>query len=456
MKKIQNLCESSFIKLLFAFLSAAFLIAAVCMPDRATMFSGLWEIISQPSKVSTNYFAVGGYAATFLNMGLVALVCLLLYVLTGATVTNVSTLAFILTLGFGSWGINILNIWPTILGVVLYCLVKKEKLGTQVNAMLFSTGIAPLITDLLIRYPHAEAIGFNWLGLGLALVVGAAIGFFLPAGLAHSPKVHKGFDLYSAALPIGMTAFFLQATLFKTMGVALPSAPSADTLQVASPVIVNVFCCVVFGLCIVLAFLLGCKPKDYWKLLSDPALVTNFSSTYGNATFLMNVGVYGLFILGYYNLVGATFNGVTFGIIFCMLACCNSGSHPGNVWPIMLGYVAASLVFGWISPLLGGTFSGAASAQAICVGLCYANGLSPIADKYGWRYGFVAAVMHYLLVTSVPSLHGGYCLYNGGFTAALICLILVPELEKFFRTKEDRRLAYAAKKEAKAAAKAEN
>ena len=28
-----------------------------------------------------------------------------------------------------------------------------------------------------------------------------------------------------------------------------------------------------------------------------------------------------------------------------------------------------------------------------------------------------------------------------GFTAALICLILVPELEKFFRTKEERRLA---------------
>jgi hypothetical protein len=32
-------------------------------------------------------------------------------------------------------------------------------------------------------------------------------------------------------------------------------------------------------------------------------------------------------------------------------------------------------------------------------------------------------------------------LYNGGFTAALICLILVPQLEKFFRTKEDRKLA---------------
>ena len=438
MNKLKNLSEGSFLKLLFAFLTGAFLIGAVCMPDRAQMFTGLWQILSQPSKVSTNYFAVGGYAATFLNMGLVALISLGLFVVCKGTPNNVSTLAFILTLGFGSWGINILNIWPTILGVVIYGMIKKEKMGSLVNAMLFSTGIAPLITDLLIRYPHAEVVGFNLPGLLVALLVGFVIGFFLPAGLAHSPKVHKGFDLYSAALPIGMTAFFLQATLFKTMGVALPAAPSADTLQVASPLIVNIFCCTVFGLCIVFAFLLGCKPKDYWRLLSDPATVNNFSSTYGNATFLMNVGVYGLFILGYYNLVGATFNGVTFGIIFCMLACCNSGSHPGNVWPIMLGYVVSSFVFGWLSQLAGGTFTGAVNAQAICVGLCYANGLSPIADKYGWHCGAVAAVMHYLLVTSVPTLHGGFCLYNGGFTAALICIILVPELERFFKTKEER------------------
>ena len=440
MKKINSLSESDFLKLVFAVFSTAFLIGAVCMPDRASMFTGLWQIVSNPSKISTNYFAVGGYAATFLNMALVGFACLALYGFLKATATNVSNLAFILTLGFGSWGINILNMWPSMLGVVLYCLVKREKLGANVNAMLFSTGIAPLITDLMLRYPHAEAVGFNVVGILLALAVGFVIGFFLPAGLANSPKVHKGFDLYSAALPVGMTAFFLQATLFKTMGVALPAAPDAATLQVASRLTVNVFCCVLFGFFVVAAFALGCRPKDYWKLLIDPDLVTNFSSAYGNAVYLMNVGVYGLFILGYYNLVGATFNGVTFGVIFCMLACCNSGSHPGNVWPIMLGYVVASTVFGWLSGLAGGTFAGAVNAQAIVVGLCYANGLSPIADKYGWRYGFLAAVMHYVLVTSVPALHGGFCLYNGGFTAALICLILVPSLERFCRTKEERRV----------------
>ena len=439
MNKIKNLSEGNFLKLFFAFFSAAFLVAAFLMPDRGTMLADFWQILSQPSKLTCSYFATGGYAATFLNMGLVGFLCLALFIVFKGTPNNASNLAFILTLGFGSWGINVLNVWATIFGVMLYCIVKKEKFGANVNAMLFSTGIAPLITDLMIRYPHAEVVGFNATGIALSLVVGAVIGFFLPAGLANSPKVHKGFDLYSAALPIGMTAFFLNATLYKTLGVVLPAGADGAQLQVASQATVNIFCLILFGLCIAFAFILGCKPKDYWRLLTDPALVTNFSSTYGNATFLMNVGVFGLFILGYYNLIGATFNGVTFGIIFCMLSTCNSGSHPGNVWPIMLGYVVASTVCGWLSPLVGGTFTLAVNAQAICVGLCYANGLSPIVSKYGWFWGAVSALMHFVLVTSVPNMHGGFCLYNGGFTAAVICLILIPELERFVKTKEAKK-----------------
>ena len=438
MKKLNALSESDFLKALFGFFTVAFLAAALLMPDRAQMISGLLRIISQPNKISTNYFYLGGYAATFLNMGLVALSCLALYVLFGATANNVSTLAFLLTLGFTSWGINILNMWPSVLGVMLYCLVKKEKFSSNVNIMLFSTGIAPLISELMVRYPHPEAVGFNLSGVILALVVGLAIGFFLSAGLAHAPKVHKGFDLYNAAVPVGMTAFFLQAVLYKSMGVALPAAPAAETLQVASRLMVNVFCGVVFGVLVVAAFLMGCKPKDYWNLMVDPENAASFSAAYGKAAFLMNVGVYGLFILGYYNLIDASFNGITFGIIFCMLACCNSGSHPGSVLPIILGYVAASAVYRGLSGLAGGTFTGAINAQAIMVGLCYANGLSPISRKYGWAYSFVAGIMHYTLVTSVPMLHGGYCLYNGGFTAAFVCLLLIPILERFAKTKEER------------------
>jgi hypothetical protein len=235
-----------------------------------------------------------------------------------------------------------------------------------------------------------------------------------------------------------MTAFFMNAALYKTLGFALPGAPDASTLTgiFASQMTVNIFCGVVFGLCIIFAFILGCRPKDYWRLLVDPDQVTSFSGTYGNSVMLMNVGVYGLMILAYYNAIGVEFNGVTFGIIFCMLACCNSGSHPGNVWPIMAGYVVTSFLFGWISSLLGGSFAMSVNAQAIAIGLCYANGLSPIADKYGWGFGMLAAGLHYLLVTSVPNLHGGFCLYNGGFTAALVCIFLLPKLEKYCQLKE--------------------
>lgn len=438
MKKIKALSESDFLKLVFGLFSAAFLVGAFCMPDRASMLTGLWNIVSQPGKISTNYFAVGGYAATFLNMALVGFACLALYAGLKAAATNVSNLACILTLGFCSWGINILNMWFSMLGVVLYCAVKKEKLSANVNAMLFSTGIAPLLTDLMIRYPFAEAVGFRPAGIGLALLVGLFIGFFLPAGLAGSAKAHRGFDLYSAALPVGMTAFLLQAVLYKSAGVALPAAPDAAALQVGSRLVVNLFCGVLFGGFVLLALAMGCRPKDYWQLLTAKDHVANVSGSFSNAVYLMNAGIYGLFILAYYNLIGASFNGVTFGIIFCMLACCDSGSHPGTVWPIMLGYWVASILFGRLSGLVGGSFTGAINAQAIMVGLCYANGLSPISGKYGWQHGFFAAMIHYTLVTTVPQLHGGFCLYNGGFTAALTCIFLIPILERFFKTRPER------------------
>ena len=439
MKRLNQLPERDFLKLFFAAFSSSFLLAALLMPDRADMLPGLWRILSSPTKASTNFFSIGGYAATFLNMGLVGLICTLLYCLPGEKPNHAATLVTILTTGFGSWGIHILNMWPTMLGVVLHCIVKKEKLGSHTNAMLFSTGLAPFISELMVRYPNSEVVGFTPAGVAAALVIGIFAGFFLPAGLDNSPKIHKGFALYSAALPVGMTAFFLHGILYKAPGVAVPEAVSS--LSVADPVIVNGFCIVLFSAFVLAALLMGTTWRDYWKLMTDPDPVVNFSAAYGNGPMLMNVGLYGLYILLYYNLIGAQFNGVTFGVIFCMLSTCNSGSHPGNIWPITLGYSMASQLFQRIAPLVGGDYIQYLDSQAIIVGLCYANGLSPISDKYGWFYGFVAATIHFCMVTTVPQLHGGMCLYNGGFTAALVCLLMLPSLERHFRTKRERRAA---------------
>ena len=440
MKKIKNLSEASFLKLFFALFSLAFVVAAVCMPDRSTMLSGLWKILITPCKVTTNYFSVGGYAATFLNMALVGFICTGLYCIPGRQANNAATLVTLLTVGFGSWGIHILNIWPTIIGVALHCVVKHEKLGCRTNAMLFSTGLAPFMSELMVRYPHPEVVGVHPTGVALALIVGIFVGYFLPAGLDNSPKIHKGFALYSAALPIGMTAFLLNGFLYKAMGVPVPDAVS--DLTVMDPVICNTFCIVLFTGFIVVALLMGCSPKHYIQSILSPQHVVHFGAAFGNAAMLMNAGVFGLFILGYFNLVGAEFNGIIFGSVFCMLSTCNSGSHPFNAIPIMMGYALGSQFFQAMTPYSGGEFTQYIHTQSLIVGICYANGLSPIAHEYGWRYGILVAAMHFCMVTTTPQLHGGMCLYNGGFTAALVCLLILPGMEKHFRTKHERISSY--------------
>lgn len=436
MKRLNTLPERAFLKLFFLFFSSFFLAASFFMPDRQQMIPGLLKIFSNPTLSGTSFFNVGGYAATFLNMGLNGLVCTAFFCIPGERPLHAATLVTILTTGFGAWGIHIVNMWPTMLGVLLHCIVKKDSIGEHANAFLFSTGLAPFMSELMLRYPNADVTGFSLQGVLLAVLVGGFAGFFVPAGLDNSPNVHKGFALYSAALPVGMTAFLIQGSLYKAMGVEIPG-PVTD-LSMVSPTIVNTFCCILFGSCVLLALLMGCRPREYWELLRDPDQTMDFADTFSNAAFLMNVGMYGLFILTYYNVIGAPFNGITFGVIFCMLSTCNAGSHPANVWPIMLGYTIASHAFQFLSPVFNSNFTQHLNSQSIVVGLCYANGLSPIADKYGWFYGMCAAMMHFCMVTTVPELHGGMCLYNGGFTAALVCLLMVPGLERHFRTKLER------------------
>ena len=127
--------------------------AALIAPDRAEMFAGLKRICTQSGQVVKSYFdpTYGGVSGTFLNATLVCLACLLIYCLPGAKPDGLSALAFFLTAGFCFWGTTILNIWFSIAGVVLYALVKKKSLGSLSNAMLFSTGIGPLITEMLFR-----------------------------------------------------------------------------------------------------------------------------------------------------------------------------------------------------------------------------------------------------------------------------------------------------------------
>ena len=268
------------------------------------------------------------------------------------------------------------------------------------------------------------------MGVLLALIVGVVFGCAMPALCAHSPGFHKGYDLYNAGPAAGFLCFLIYAVLYKTAGVEAP--PITADLGDGNWMFVNIFCIVTFGLCVVFGVMLG-GAKDYGKLFTDSGYKSDFTAKYSVGANIMNVGIYGLFIVLYYNLIGAKFTGPTMGAIFCMLCCCCNGATPLNVFPIMIGYVIMGLLN------KAGVTAFAVNAQAIVVGLCFASGLAPISGEYGIVAGIVAGMLHYCLVTSVPAIHGGFNLYNGGFTAGIVCFLFVPILEHYFKSKRQRR-----------------
>ena len=413
--------------------SAAYLIAAFLVPDRGEMLTGLAEILMSPAQLTKDYFAVGSISGTFLNVGLVGLVCAAMTCLPGAVVNGATIAAYFLTTGFSFWGINFLNMWPFFLGVMVHALARKEPFPKYVNLAMFSTALCPLASELLLRYPNSEEVhGVTLSGVVLMLAVGMLIGFLTPAMAAHSPNVHKGYDLYSAALPGVLLGLFAVAVLYKTLGHDVPAITAI--LGDSHPGVVITFCVIFFALCVIAGWWLnGKSAKGYLDLLKDTGHKADFTAKYGPGLAIMNFGLYGLMIVLYYILVQGSFNSVTLGIVFCMVCFGAAGSHPGNIWPIMVGYVAFSFA---ATTVLGGVFP--TNAQAIMVGLCFASGLTPIAGDYGWWAGILAGGMHYFLVTSIPAIHGGFSLYNGGFTSLVIATILVPQLETFCKTKEQR------------------
>lgn len=421
--------------------SAAYLIAAILFGLRdGAMLTGLAQILMSPAQLTKDYFAVGSVSGAFLNVALVGFVCAAMTFLPGAAVSGLTVAAYFLTTGFSFWGINFLNMWPFFLGVMVHALVRREPFPKYVNLAMFATALCPLASELLLRYPNSEEVhGVTLSGVVLMLVVGMLIGFLTPAMAGHSPNVHKGYDLYSAALPGVLLGLMAVAVLYKSLGNDVPAI--AATLGDSRPDVVWTFCIVFFGLCVLAGFWLNDQSfKGYGDLLRDTGHKSDFAAKYGPGLAIMNVGFYGLMILAYYILVNALmgdvlggFNGVTLGIVFCMVCFGANGAHPGNVWPIMVGYVVFSFA---ATTFLGGVFP--VNAQAIMVGLCFASGLAPIAGNYGWWAGVLAGGMHYFLVTSIPAIHGGFSLYNGGFTSLLVATILVPQLETFCKTREQR------------------
>lgn len=412
--------------MLFYSLSAG--IAALCAGTTSSLLTDFLKILTSPAQLTLDYFKIASVGATFLNVALVGLSCAFVFAVSGAELNGISLMAFFLTIGFSFFGMNFLNIWPCILGTWLFCRISKETFASQINIAVFSTALSPFVSEAIFRYPAFEGLPAALLLKALlGILLGMLAGFLMPILCKHSPNLHHGYTLYNAAAVAGFIGILLFAFMYRAVGIEIPSNTDIGN---SYPRIVNGFVMATSVVAIVAGFgLNGWSFRGFSSIVKSTGHHCDFTQNVGVPLTFAHIGLFGLFVTVYYNLIDASMTAPTAGSIICLLAIAPCGAHLFNTLPIMLGYVLAS-TFGAFEP----------NSQAIIVGVCFACALCPISGCFGTLSGILAGVVHAGMVTTVVTFHGGLCLYNGGFTCGITAILLVPVLEYFFQPSDRLRL----------------
>ena len=411
------------------------------------LWQNLWTIFTGPSKLVTDYFALGCLASTLFNAAICGLACTLIITVSRAHANSTTFAAYLLVIAHCFYGLNFINMWPPFIGVLVYCSVKKVSIRDNLHIAMFSTALAPFISDFLFYYPPGSSLkigGFSVLGIVLSLVFGILSGFLVPALLPGTAAMHRGYNMYKAGLAIGILGIFLYCFLYKTFGIA-PHNTTIDTLADYKIfgntyyIFMNLFFVSIFLIALVIGYLCnGRSFHNYRKLTSSAGYGLDFADKFGMPLCLINFAVYGFCILAYLNIIfwlptvftflpdGVGFTGPTAGVIFAALTFSADGQHPKNVAPIVLGYSVLFAFVCVVCAVAGAEIPWTLSTQAYINGLAFATGLCPIAGSYGFKYGVIAGIVSAIICTSTSAMHGGFVLYNGGFNAGLAAIILIP------------------------------
>ena len=171
--------------------------------------------------------------------------------------------------------------------------------------------------------------------------------------------------------------------------------------------------------------------------------VLDFLDKFGMSVCLINFGIYGFCILGYLNIIfvlpeffeflpqGVGFTGPTLGVVFAALTFSADGQQPRTIAPIVIGYALLFAVVCGICSVMGMDVPWSLSTQGYINGLAFSTGLCAFSGKYGWKIGVLAGFLSAIICTSTSEMHGGFVLYNGGFTAGLTALVLLPILDYY-------------------------
>lgn len=448
--------DSGYIKAICLVFSLSCFVAAFA----ATIYLNLWghvwkdffKLLTMPSPLVTDYFKLGNLASAFLNAGMCGLACTLMMILLKAECRPSMLAGYFLVIAHCFYGLNFLSMWPPILGIILFSRVFKIEFRYNLDMAMFSTAFGPFISEMLFRYHVWDyyivyQTQISILGFIYVIIFSIFLGFAIPAMLPGALKLHKGYNLYNGGLAFGLLGLFIYSFMYKTFGIMPPEMEPILNVTYALhgnsyQLFVTIYFVIMFSIFLLTGWYLNGKSfEGYKELLKSNGHTADFFTEFGAPKVLINIGFYGLMILGYFTLVisltdGAGFTGPTVGVILAAMTFCAQGQHPANVWPVFVGYAVLSLLVSVICFWGGMEVPWTLSTQGYINGAAFATGLCPIAGRYGRRYGVIAGFIAAVICTSTNAMHGGFMLYNGGLTTGITALILVPCLEYYWKPKK--------------------
>lgn len=394
-------------KFIFIF-SLYFMLVGFIISGPKAALSGQLEILTSTALLTSDFMKIGTIGGGLFNAGLVTILALGLTIIVGGDIRGMTVFALMNIAGFSLWGINIYNFFAPVLGVFAYTTFMGEKLKTNINVALFSTGITPIVSYLTFSGDFSILVGII-----LGNLLGFIIGFVLTPVVKSTAKAHDGHILYNVALALGFISTIFYSFLYLLGFETVPASIFVEGINTKLAIFLYI------------GFIIMLLPKiildrenlgEYKLLLKETGLASkDFLDQFNNWTILFNMGITGILSLTYIFLIKGNLNGATLGPLIAIVSYSSFALHIKNATPIVLGIILAAIV---------GRYD--INSNAAIMAVFFGAGLCPIAGDYGFLAGIITGIMHLSVATRIGILHGSLLIYNNAFAAGLVSILVHP------------------------------
>jgi len=242
-------------------------------------------------------------------------------------------------------------------------------------------------------------------------------GYLILPIASRTIKLHQGMNLYNIGFSLGIIGTLFTIGL-RVIGWEFPESTSVDG---SYSNLLYLMLSVVFTLLLLIAWRLGVKQTAMKNLLQDDGAKTDFALKHGWSATLLNMSLLGWLSVSIIALLGYELHGPMLAGVLTVVGFGAFGKHVLNVLPVMLGAF-----------LIG--FTPWVDAQAVgpSIAILFVTALAPISLKYGVLIAIVAGMLHVVLGPFGLFLQGGFALYNNGFVAGIVAIVVVQGIARMF------------------------